>query len=206
MAAGPSVRAFIAIPVEEELRCYLRALVSPVARLAGPAVHWMAPEQFHLTLAFLGDLAPAQVSGGPGRLGPGAVVAEAARRFVPFDCAVSTAGFFPPVGRPRVLWFGVEPEEPLRRLAAAVRSGLAGAALPFDRRPFRAHLTMGRVRFALSAECVAAWKELGRGLARASTSPGTPGLRVAEVVTYQSLLGPAGPRYAALARAALAGP
>lgn len=205
MATGPSVRAFIAIPIGEDLRGYLGALVAPLVRLAGPAVGWVASEQFHLTLAFLGDLTSAQVNGSPGRPGLGAVAAEAARRFAPFDCAVAGTGFFPHAHRPRVLWMGVRPEEPLRCLGAAVRGGLAAAALPFDRRPFRAHLTMGRVRLPLSARCAAAWEELGQEMAVRSTSPGVPRLHVAEVVIYKSELRPVGPRYTVLARSPLEG-
>ena len=131
------------------------ALVPPAAVLGdlGEAVaahrparadlSWSGPPDWHVTLAFLGEVAAPVAD----RLAP--QLAQAARRHPPLSLAVAGAGTFPDPARARVLWCGLDGDRrSLAGLAASVAAGAdrAGALPPDAGRPFRPHLTLARSR------------------------------------------------------------
>jgi 2'-5' RNA ligase len=63
-----------------------------------------------------------------------------------FNVLLKNLGCFPHRRKPRVLWLGVEPLEPLIDLHAALAVELDKRGLLEDRRPYRAHLTLGRFK------------------------------------------------------------
>lgn len=132
------MRLFVALELPAAHRDALAA-VCERGRRGG--VLWVPPENVHITLKFLGDV--------PDRLVPSlkdalARVASAAK---PFKIAFRGCGTFPE-GRPaRVVWIGVaEGAGEAAALAAAVDDALAGFSIPRERRPFRCHATIGRVK------------------------------------------------------------
>jgi RNA 2',3'-cyclic 3'-phosphodiesterase len=137
---SPSVRTFIAVPVPDPVRATVAAFTAPLKRL-DPDVKWVRPEGVHLTLKFLGDVET-------GRLGAvGDAVADAVADVRAFGLRLGGSGFFPNAKRPNVLWIGVASgAEDLSRLAEAVETAAAGCGFERERRPFSAHLTVGRVR------------------------------------------------------------
>ncbi|HEX6972235.1 MAG TPA: RNA 2',3'-cyclic phosphodiesterase [Limnochordia bacterium] len=193
------MRTFIAIPIEDPLRAYLQAYVASWRSGASRAVRWVSPEQLHITLAFLGELTPERVLGSNGRPGVLSAVRAAAQGIAPFTCRLGGRGAFPERGGPRVLWVGWEPAEPLERLAEAVRTELSRLSLPFDARPFRAHVTLGRVRGELTAAWLSAWS----GAEGRRGHEAAPPLRVHEIATYESRLRRGGPEYDIVDRAPL---
>ena len=106
-------------------------------------------------------------------------------RFERFGATLGNAGFFPHDQRPRVAWIGLEPEEPLAALAGEVRRAVTAAAVPFDEKPFRPHLTMARVKAPWSAAHVARFRD-----AFAALLPDP--FEVNRVVLYESRLSPHG--------------
>ena len=108
--------------------------------LRGPelsALRWTRPEQWHLTLAFLGEVH--DESGGE----LARRLARVAARAHPLTLSLGSAGRF---GN-RVLWTGVRGDiDALRRLAEAVRAAARRARLPVEDRPYRPHLTLARAR------------------------------------------------------------
>ncbi|HEX9082685.1 MAG TPA: RNA 2',3'-cyclic phosphodiesterase [Holophagaceae bacterium] len=102
------------------------------------------PDGLHVTLAFLG---PRPASGLPALEALGARVAARHRAF---PLATGGLGGFPEGARARVLWLGLAPSPALEALAADLREALAAAGEPFDPKPFRAHLTLARLRRARS--------------------------------------------------------
>jgi 2'-5' RNA ligase len=102
-----------------------------------PALRWTRPEQWHLTLAFLGEVDDESGAELARRL------ARAAARANPLALSLGSAGRF---GN-RVLWTRVRGDtEALRRLAEAVRAAARRARLPVEDRPYRPHLTLARAR------------------------------------------------------------
>jgi RNA 2',3'-cyclic 3'-phosphodiesterase len=132
-------RGFLAVPLPEDVREQAAAVVE---RLRGAGeVRWTATANFHLTLKFLGEVAPRVLP----ELTAG--LAEAARATGPFDVELGGAGAFPRMDRPQVVWIGLTAgQEALAELAGRVEAACARAGFPRDERPFRAHLTLGRVK------------------------------------------------------------
>jgi len=132
------VRLFFALPLPSDLGAALGRWQRSHAGIEG----WSRSEGLHLTLAFLGDRAPAE-------LAPlEAAGASVAMRHRPFPLRTAGLGGFPEGNRARVLWLGVAPDAALEALAADLRGTLAAAGEAFDAKPFRAHLTLARFRRA----------------------------------------------------------
>ena len=130
------MRVFVAVVPPPEVALHLEDFLEPRRDVEGP--RWSSPEQWHLTLAFMGA-APERC------LEPLVdAVAEAVRGRPVLPLAVTGGGCFPDVTRARVLWAGVEGGAALAPLAAAVRtaSGLVGAAP--EGGDFVPHVTLGR--------------------------------------------------------------
>ncbi len=136
------MRIFVAAPLAPALR---DAIVGMRSRLnsAGSALRWVAPENLHFTLKFLGEVGEA----GARR------VADAARRVAEgrtrFEIVVAGLGAFPSARRPQVVWVGVgEGADHLIALARDLDRALHRLRFPPEQRPFQPHLTVARVRRA----------------------------------------------------------
>lgn len=108
------------------------------------SVRWTLRSNLHLTLRFLGELAPEQVGlavGLPGKLQlPG-----------PIDLRTAEADAFPSARRPRVLAIGISGADQssgqrLLELQGLLEEGATGFGLPAEERRFALHITLGRVR------------------------------------------------------------
>jgi 2'-5' RNA ligase len=134
------VRLFFSLPLPGPVRDALRPPID-AARAVGRGVSFGKIEQLHFTLAFLGEQPEA-------RLGAAMAAAEeAVRGLEGFDLAIGGAGAFPSTGRPRVLWLGVpRGGSQLVDVAHRLSSELRQRGFDLEDRPFRAHLTIGRVR------------------------------------------------------------
>ena len=161
------MRLFFAIQLPAEVREKVRPVYEAARAAAGPAVGFTRLEQLHFTLAFLGEAPSAD----------GALAAGAAVRGAPFDVAIGGRGAFPGLGRPRVLWLGVtEGASQMTAIAAQISK-------PGDR-PFKAHLTLGRVKPRGDHAARRCLETIPLGeLAR---------FRATEFVLMQSILGPGG--------------
>ncbi len=139
-----TVRCFFALYLEAAAQAAVEADTAELRRAAERAgeraVRWAPPGTLHLTLRFLGDT--------PRATADALVPAVAARLgdLGTFTLRLAGAGAFPPRGRPRVLWVGVDPSPTLAALHAHVEDACDGAGLGREPRPFRPHLTVGRPR------------------------------------------------------------
>ena len=145
-----TIRAFIAIDLPPDVK---RALADAAATLNGRVprgtVRWVRPEQMHLTLRFLGDT-PAD------RLPALAAALDTlAAGHAPFVLRLTELGCFPNTRRPRVVWVGLGgAEAKLTALVAALEAALRPLGWPPEDKPFRAHLTLGRVKDERAAQGV----------------------------------------------------
>lgn len=140
-------------------------------------LRWIRPEQWHLTLAFYGEVDEAKVE----KLQEG--LTRAAERTRPFGVRLATAGTFPKqAARARVLWIGLDGEvDAMRRLADRCAGAGRRARIAVDDRKFRPHLTLARAR----RETVDAADIVDRMLSYAS-----PWWTVTSVRLVHSTLGP----------------
>jgi len=76
-----------------------------------------------------------------------AVTEKAAAAVRPFELAIGGAGVFPDMNRPRIIWLGMNGD--VARLVAfqnELEQTLQGMGFPREERPFRPHLTLGRIK------------------------------------------------------------
>lgn len=132
-----TARLFVSVPVPpgEELRALLETLGS--ARGLRP----VREDMLHLTLCFIGDIDESMI--GTVR----ACMRDAVRDLVPFTAELEGIGAFPEKGDPRVIWVGTGGSgSRFTALSAAVRREFDDAGIRYDRKPFRPHVTVARVR------------------------------------------------------------
>jgi len=132
------VRLFAAVDPPPDIRDALTAeLPAPDEQL-----RYVAPEQWHLTLAFYGEVDDAK------RETLVAGLSRAAARSRSLQLRLAGAGTFPrQSSRARVLWVGLDGEiDELRRLADRCAGAGRRARIAMESRAFRPHLTLARAR------------------------------------------------------------
>jgi 2'-5' RNA ligase len=194
MTRGATARLFVAVDppasVREELLAWARAAVAslPLRRSrGGPAeARVLDPEALHLTLCFLGARPVTEIEE------IGSVLGGCAARVG--ELSIGAPLWLPP-RRPRALAVEVhDPDGGLGRLHGAVGKALADATdWQAERRRFRAHITVARLRGGSTP-----WRS---SQAREPALPATPPLSFtpASIVLYRSWLSPSGASYQALA-------
>ncbi|WP_329275114.1 RNA 2',3'-cyclic phosphodiesterase [Streptomyces sp. NBC_00691] len=131
-----TVRVFIALAPPDEAKDELERQLRP-AYDAYPRMRWNRIEDWHITLAFLGELPAGTVPA----LRPPLAGLAASRG--PVELALRGGGH----SDERVLWSGVDGDvDGLHRLAADVRDVVRECGIPFEDRPLRPHLTLARAR------------------------------------------------------------
>jgi len=150
-------------------------------------VRWVRPENLHVTLRFLGDIAPARIAS------LAAHVRVKTEALAPFALELGALGSLPAGRRPRVVVLELAPEAPLAALAEAVERGVVAAGCAPEPRAFRGHLTLGRVRE----------RGMPPSLAELAVPPAV--FEVTESVLFVSELHPSGSRYTPLERVPLGG-
>ncbi|TDU80164.1 RNA 2',3'-cyclic phosphodiesterase [Streptomyces sp. KS 21] len=131
-----TVRVFIALAPPDEAKEELARELRP-AYHAYPGMRWNRIEDWHITLAFLGEL---PVTAVPLLQPPLAALAAAHR---PLELALRGSGHFDH----RVLWSGIDGEvDGLHGLTAQVRGVVKDCGIAFEDRPLRPHLTLARSR------------------------------------------------------------
>ena len=137
-----TIRTFIAFELPPAVISLLDKVQQDLERLKIRA-RWVRPANIHLTLKFLGDINPDHIDK------IGLAMAGAAGDFSPVTLSVRGVGVFPGIKRPRVIWVGLGGD--IRSLCAfqsRLEEKLAGAEFPKDKRSFKAHLTLGRIKQA----------------------------------------------------------
>jgi 2'-5' RNA ligase len=178
------VRLFVAVDLPAEVVGHLSGLARP--ELA--SLRWTTPEQWHVTVRFLGEVPASDLEGAAGLV--------AALDTVPDALAAAGVGRVEASLGPASAWF---PGRQVLQVPVAGLDELAGAvalvtgAWGDEERGFRGHLTLARARARLRGPASLA------GVAVAASWV------VAELVLYSSSLGPGGPRYTVLHRVALPG-
>jgi 2'-5' RNA ligase len=133
------VRAFVAVGLTDEVRT---ALVDAVERLRPSLarVTWVPAVNLHLSLVFLGTVPVARIADME------SVVGTAVCGVSPMAASVSAIGTFGSVRSPRVVWAGVDPVPALIGMQARMVKGFGALGLRLEARPFRPHITLGRVK------------------------------------------------------------
>lgn len=151
------MRLFIALNLPAGERKRIHGSVK-VLREKDLPIRWVDHEHYHVTLKFLGEVAPDRLSD----------IQEALDRGVggnqPFDLELGGFGAFPTIRRPKVLWLGAEASPALRCLKQDVEWALEEAGFDRDSRAFHPHVTLGRARKDAKAGAFRGLDELVAGL------------------------------------------
>ena len=127
-------RLFIALDLPDDVMQAVDRLCEGL-----PGVRWSDPDQFHLTLRFIGEVEQGTF------YDIGEALADVSHP--PFELALKGLGQFPPRGAPHTLWVGVEdPGNALPALRRRIERRLEEAGLEPERRKFTPHVTLGRFR------------------------------------------------------------
>jgi len=134
---------FIALPLPEAVKEDLAGFLEPRQEAGLHGLRWTMPAQWHVTLAFLPDLAERHTDELFERL------QRAALRRNPLVLRLVGAGAFPDARRAKVLWTGVEHDgEELMRLAGGVRAAASKSGTVVGGGRFHPHLTLARLGVA----------------------------------------------------------
>jgi RNA 2',3'-cyclic 3'-phosphodiesterase len=189
------MRIFIGIDLDPEVRARIARFIEGVEGFA-PDARWVRPETLHVTLKFIGEQTPEQVT----------AITECLRQIEAGAFKIRSAGygFFPTAKAPRVFWIGIQAGPQLADLAKRVDTAVAELGVPREDRPYSPHLTLARAggrsgspkwrkgdgpnaMFAALDKRLSAMGELDFGTMAAS-----------EFILYQSHLSPGGSKYTKL--------
>jgi 2'-5' RNA ligase len=141
MADRGTIRAFLAMDPPPEVLRRIADIQEVLKKTLRDSISWVRPEGIHLTLKFFGDITAEALQ-------PiSEVVSGQAAGTRPLHLNIKGLGVFPGIRRPRVLWLGVGGE--VARLIALQRvldQGFETCGIKQEERPFRAHLTLARIK------------------------------------------------------------
>ena len=127
------MRLFVALTLPEEVREQLAELEDNL-----PGARWVPPENFHITLRFIGE-----VDGGLAEDIDAELAAMAGEGFL---VSIAGLGCFGEGPRTRALYARVAPSEPLTRLKLKVENALQRAGCEPEGRKFKPHVTLARFK------------------------------------------------------------
>jgi len=194
IAKSERVRLFIAVRIPEQVKTEIVKTQQELRRsLTSGALRWTHPEQFHLTLRFLGSVDASRVEALTSSL------QEACNGFAPLRLKAQAAGFFPNARAPRVLWVGISDQQrQLPRLQEAMEAAtLALTTEPREER-FFAHVTLARIKSIERSEAETLSRLVGR-LSEREFGEWTAG----EIELMRSELSPSGDKYTVVAKSSL---
>ena len=188
-----NIRAFLAIDPPEDILQAMSRLQEKLKREISGRISWTKPQGQHLTLKFFGDISTEDVKN---------ICSAVQKRIVSesnLNLKVETLGVFPDPRRPRVIWCGVSCEaEKLTTLQKKLDSDFANIGFPSEERPFRAHLTLARIKD--SRDLTGMNEALTKYSAFAAGE-----FNCKELILFQSKFSPQGATYTKLAEFVLSG-
>lgn len=134
------MRVFFAIdlpfPLKEEI---LQQIILPLKKAGGAGVRWVNAEHLHITLQFQGNVLEKDI--------PQLIdnVKKELKNVHSFCLEVGELEFFPDYLHPKIIAAKVGPPDELHDLATKIGIGIQNSHYSIETRPFRGHLTLGRL-------------------------------------------------------------
>jgi len=185
------MRTFIALELSNEVKNELSRLQTELKK-TGAEIKWVNPENIHLTIKFLGNIASDKIE----RIKK--ILDETSSRSAPFKISLFRLGAFPSLDRPRVIWAGIDRGcAEVEKIAGIMEEKFGVAGFEKNDRPFSAHLTLGRVRSGKNIP------GLKKAISAVEVRPGS--CLIKHIGFFQSTLTPRGSIYTPLHAAELSG-
>jgi RNA 2',3'-cyclic 3'-phosphodiesterase len=140
---------------------------------------WEKMDKIHLTLKFIGGVEENLLKDIENSL-------SFIEKYNKFHFRISGFNFFYKFKNPQILWLGLGTDDPLKDLVREIEDVLAGFSIPREKREFKSHLTMMRVKENPGEKFITLFKE--------STLPEIKFISD-RVILMQSLLKPSGSEY-----------
>jgi RNA 2',3'-cyclic 3'-phosphodiesterase len=132
-------RLFVAVKIHPSPE-FIKTYNSLKSGLKFCRITWVKPENTHLTLKFFGETEEKRIPE------ISRVLKEVASGHKPFAAELADVGIFGSSYNPKVIWFGIENAEPMKKLGADVLQSLETIGWEVDRQNFVPHLTIGRIK------------------------------------------------------------
>jgi 2'-5' RNA ligase len=181
-----TVRTFVAVEIPENITSSIRELQQGLKDY-GVDMRWVRPENIHVTLKFLGNVDANDIDKISGAI------------YITTDGVASISlkargiGVFPGIKRPRILWVGFTGQlESLMRLQQTLDENLKAMGFPKEKRPFKGHLTIGRINNKIFVDALRAFSHFESETFIAD-----------KIILFKSELKPQGAVYTNLASASL---
>ena len=143
-----AMRCFIAISIPDAIKTRIGEIQEQLQRM-GSGVRWVPPISQHITLKFLGEIAPSMIP----RIAEAA--SSIARSTPKMEIGIGRLGAFPSLNRPRVFWAGISEEGgALATLAVQLEEKLAHLGFEPEERSWNPHITLGRVKNAFTLKAL----------------------------------------------------
>ncbi len=179
------MRAFIAIDLPVEIKDYLGRIEERLKTSAAD-VKWVSPANIHLTLKFLGEI-DEQKKDSLIR-----IIESIAKDKDAFSLRLSSAGAFPNIKYPRVVWIGIDKGSvEVLKIAEELEEKIEKIGIPKETREFSSHITIGRVKSGLNRLKLAEGiEEINKELSEKQLE-----LPAGKITLFKSTLSPKGPVY-----------
>ncbi len=175
------IRLFIAFSLPNEIRNELGSIIEAL-RSENDGIKWVRPENIHLTLRFIGDTKQELIKDISN------CIDASIQNEQNFDMSLDRLGAFPNLNRPRTIWAAPSGDiDRMRRIVERLEKNLQSLGIEEERKNFKPHLTLGRVRNPASNQ------RLTNNIETFKHRP-LP-FTLDNVILYQSTLTPKGPIY-----------
>jgi 2'-5' RNA ligase len=188
------IRAFIAISLSDPVIKRLQEISNDLkGQLRNRPLRWVAPQNIHLTLKFLGDVQTSVI------IQLNQALSVLGSEIHPFRMHFTEVGCFPNRHRPKVIWVGGQAPPELTKLFQEIDRLTTELGFATENRPFSPHLTLARLAQHASFQDATVVGEVVGAYHPAAIAP----LSVAEFHLIKSDLRPQGPIYTLLTTIAL---
>jgi 2'-5' RNA ligase len=189
MTLPPVVRVFFAVELSAEMKERVGQYIGTLKkRLKSHAIRWTKPENLHITLQFLAEVQSEHLP-----LLIENVKKEVMGKAKNIMLTIGAIHVFPNPYRPRVIVLDIAPQTELAALAGWVGSGIRQTNYAVEDRPFRGHLTLGRIKLP---------KDLDLSFINEREPPVTEKIDLNSIVLFRSEPMPEGSQYTVVNRIA----
>jgi len=180
------IRLFIALLIPENVKDKLFTILQESGEYSND-YKWESKDKIHLTLKFIGDVKEENLPN---------IIEETGfvKDYSSFDCTISKFGFFFCDGEAKILWCNLETDDRITSLVSKLNAKLLQFGIVEEKRKFKGHLTLLRVKKKISEKFINRFKDFGFEPIHFNAST---------IALMQSVLKPTGSEYKVLKNYAL---